>query len=257
MRCWKIALLASVLCLTVLSFTHGETVDRIVAKVGDEIILESELAQQVATLEVQMQEVTPDSGKLSTLRRDVLEQMIENKILLAEAKKESLEVKRAELNDAVDRAIGEARSRFSSPEDFEKRLKEEGLDETKLRKQYEDELRDRLLVQKLIDKNIKPKVEVSPKEVEEFYKTHRDSIPGEPERVDIAHILVTVKPGEEEIMNATKKLAQAQAELKKGVKFAIVAKKYSEDPGRAPMAETWVSSTRARWCQSLSRQRLP
>jgi peptidyl-prolyl cis-trans isomerase SurA len=210
---------------------QGQTQDRIVAKVGDGIILESELDEQMALLEMQIQTLAPDSARLQAMRREVLEQMIENKVLLAEARRESLEVKGPELTTAVDRAMADVKSRFARPEEFEKQLRGEGLTEEALRKKYEDDLRERLLVQKLIDKNVRPKVEVSPKEIQEFYKTHRDSIPGEPEQVELSHILVTVKPGEEEVQRATRKLAQALGELKKKASFSAVAEKYSEDPG--------------------------
>lgn len=226
----EIFLLVTLFCFLIAISFGEELLDRIVAKVGNEIILESELNEQVGMYLAQTG-ATLDSTQLKELKNRILEQMIDNKILLAETKRDSIEVKKSELNEALGRAIEEIKARFPTEEEFQKRLVEEGKTEEGLKRGLEGEVKDRLLIQKLLDKRIRPKVEVSPKEVEEFYKTHKDSLPTEPEKVRIAHILVTVKPGEEEVIKAHKKMEEVLTKLKAGAKFSTLAEKYSEDQG--------------------------
>jgi len=228
-RIWGFLLFFLLDSLTAIN-SRGELLDQIVAKVGREIILESEINEQVEMYLAQTG-TTLDSTGLRELKKEILERMIDNKILLAEAKQDSIEVKKSELSEASEKTMEEIKARFPSVEEFQKRLEDEGTTEEGLKKKLEGEVKDRLLIQKLIDKRIRPKVDVSPKEVEEFYKTYKDSLPTEPEKVRIAHILVTVKPGEEEVRKAYQKMEKVLAKLKAGEKFSALAEKYSEDPG--------------------------
>jgi peptidyl-prolyl cis-trans isomerase SurA len=74
---------------------------------------------------------------------------------------------------------------------------------------------------------------VSNREVEAFYETYKDSLPVQPERVHISHILIRPKVGGEDqdalLDKANKILAEAQA----GADFAQLARTHSQDPGSA------------------------
>ncbi|MEW6685185.1 MAG: peptidylprolyl isomerase [Candidatus Edwardsbacteria bacterium] len=205
----------------------SEIIEGIVAKVGQEIILKSELEREVGLYQLQMGQQIKDTIQL---KKDVLEQMIEAKILLQEAKKDTtIQVKSEEIEKALNEAISDMKAKFPSEEDFQRELVKEGTTVEALKAKYREETRERLLVTRFLEKKIKPEVSIDPKEVEDFYKQNKDSLPTQPERVELAHILVAVKPGQEVVARALQKTQEVYAKLKAGGDFALLAKKYSAD----------------------------
>ncbi|MDQ7031833.1 MAG: SurA N-terminal domain-containing protein [Desulfonauticus sp.] len=84
---------------------------------------------------------------------------------------------------------------------------------------------------------------VSPKEIEEYYTSHKNNF-FQPERVKARHILIRLPQNatQEEVQKAEKIIAKIQKELKKGVKFSELAKKYSEGPSKLNGGELgWFS----------------
>lgn len=71
------------------------------------------------------------------------------------------------------------------------------------------------------------------KDVDSFYATYKDSLPFEPERVHLAHILIAVKPGEAPVKKALAKIKLVEQRLKAKASFARLAERYSEDPETA------------------------
>jgi len=80
---------------------HAEVVDRIVAEVNDEVITMSELDQMAKMLQPQAG-LNPKSKEAQTLKRQMLEALIDRKLAKAEAKKRGLEISEKDLNQAVE-----------------------------------------------------------------------------------------------------------------------------------------------------------
>jgi len=216
------------------SWAVRETVDRIVAVVGDDVILESELTREVYLYYIQFGVEIEDEAQLEDLRSSVLERMIESRILLAEAKRDTIEPSETEVEEALNQAIKEISGRFPSEEAFEEEVLQQGLTVDDLRARYREDIRERLLVDGLVERRLRPGVFVSSREVEEFYQSHIDSIPLVPAKVTLSHIMIAVVPGEE-MEKAAKERAEAiLALVKEGQDFAMLARRFSEDPGSAP-----------------------
>jgi peptidyl-prolyl cis-trans isomerase SurA len=216
------------------SWAVRETVDRIVAVVGDDVILESELTREVYLYYIQFGVEIEDEAQLEELRSSVLERMIESRILLAEAKRDTIEPSETEVEEALNQAIKEISGRFPSEEAFEEEVLQQGLTVDDLRARYREDIRERLLVDGLVERRLRPGVFVSSREVEEFYQSHIDSIPLVPAKVTLSHIMIAVVPGEE-MEKAAKERAEAiLALVKEGQDFAMLARRFSEDPGSAP-----------------------
>lgn len=212
----------------------AELVDGIAAKVGKEVILQSEVEEAVRTVladagAAQM----PGGDTLAQLRKQVLSQMIDKKVLLQKARLDSIEVDQGDVNGELETLIKNFRSRFPSDEEFQKELARQHLTLDRIKDIYRDKIREDLLVQKLVDREIRPKVTVTAKDAEEFYKAYKDSLPFEPERVHLAHILIAVNPGEESVKKAVARIKLVEQRLKARVSFAKLAQRYSEDPESA------------------------
>ena len=154
-----------VLCSMFYSLLCGaKVVERIVAQVNNEVIFQSEL-EDYARL-VRAQTGLEEQG--SEVKKKVLEQLIEEKILLQEAEKERVEVS----EDEVKTALQNLRDKFPTKEEFSKELIKQGLTVVEL----QDNLRKQLKILKLIEKNVKRKVQITNKEVKEYYLQQKNGI---------------------------------------------------------------------------------
>ncbi len=209
---------------------YAEVVDRIVAVVDKQIILQSELDAQLQLYAMQSKIDLSRPGLKDTLRSQMLDKMIEDKVLLVQAERDtSVSVTNKEVEDALSAQIDKIKSQFATEDAFLQQLRAEGLTLKELRTQYKDEVRNQLLKEKFIQQELE-KVHVSSGEVMEFYQTTRDSLPQKPAGVRLAHILISTLPGK-----ATRDSLYQYAELirKKalaGEDFATLAKTYSQDP---------------------------
>lgn len=207
----------------------AETLDAIIGRVDDQPILKSDVDRQVQLYRMQ---VPQDPTPIDSLRKIALEQKIENVIMLAEAKKESIFVNDSEIDEILNQRIAEMRSQFATEEQFDAQLKTEGTSIAQLKTKHREDVKNMLVVQRLIDRNLRSRVTPpTTKELEAFFASHKDSIPGEPEKVDISHIIIAPKPGQKAITEAQNKIRLVQEQLRLKKSFGELAKKYSQDPG--------------------------
>lgn len=207
-----------------------EVLDRIVAVVGNQIILESELKAQLALYTTQFGVDLKDEAKRKELEKELLEQMINDNLLLIQAQKDTtIDVTPKEVETAVEEQLKKVKSQFSSEEAFQDQLKTEGLTENELKKKYKEQIKKQMLIDRLTSKKLS-KVSVSTKEVKDFYQAYADSIPDQPESIKLSHILLEIKPNQS-TLDSLKKKAETVLDLaKRGEDFANLAEKYSDDP---------------------------
>lgn len=209
------------------TYAQRETVDRIVAVVGDKVILASELANQMQLAALQSGRRPKTEKEMVQLQKDVLEGMIQDQLFLIEAKKDtSITVRPEEVDQALDEHVAKISGNFESEDAFLQALADEGLTLRDLKKKYREDVENQLLKQRLIQQKLY-EVSISKHEVEEFYNKHKDSIPAQPEGVKLAHILITVKPSQA-VEDSVQALA---ADLRKqaidGADFATLSSRYS------------------------------
>jgi len=212
-----------------LSFSQ-EILDRMIAVVGDKIILESELDFQLQLYTAQMGKRWTNQKEQDKLKKELLNQMINDKLILIQAEKDTLlKVTSKEINEALERHLNEIKSQFPSEQAFQHELEAEGLTEKELRKRYKEQAKNELLMNKLISSKL-AKVGVSSHEVKEFFRLYQDSLPQQPESANLSHILLLIKATQSTLDSLRAKsefiLAQAQA----GADFSDLAKRYSDDP---------------------------
>ena len=213
-------ILTTVGILWVVPVFSAEVVERILAVVNDEIITEQDLEIVMAPVVAQYR--TSYAGgeyeeKASQARQEFLNKIIDDKLILSEAKRKQVIVKDTE----VDEMMSEVRNKFPTREAFLKAIEDQGLTEKKLWNRFHDQL----MTQKLVNYEVKSKVSVSPGEVNEYYKAHsQEFIQGD--QVRLQHILIRVSThSEEEAKSLVESLA---SQIKQGKPFEELAKSYSE-----------------------------
>jgi peptidyl-prolyl cis-trans isomerase SurA len=206
--------------------SRGQTLDRIVGVVDNDLILESELNASVQFY-ILNNKVDPNTPGL---RAQVLQTLINEKLIVAKAIEDSITVTDEEVQQQLEQAIQARVQQFGS----EARLEEMyGMPITRIKREFRDEMRKNLLAQKLQQERF-GSATIGRFEVEEFYRTFRDSLPHVPEELELSDIAVGPKFNERE-KAATRALLQSLLDsLKQGTDFADLARRHSQDPGSAP-----------------------
>ncbi len=226
-RFTRILLVLSGLLIGAQAHAQRETVDRIIAVVGNEVILASELAGQLQIVALQTGHRPQTEEEVIKLRDEVLDQMVSDQLFLQEARKDtSITVRPEEIDQALEEQVQRVSSRFGSAEEFSAALAKEGLTIRDLKKRYRPDIENQMLKQRLIQKRLYS-VSVSKHEVEEFFAKFKDSIPSQPEAVKLAHILLKVEPSQR-VEDSVKALAtQLRQRIINGADFATISSQYS------------------------------
>ncbi len=228
-----------------------EVVDKTLAIVNGEPLMSSEFNKILEPMIAQYRAMTPvaeqSDAQLNLLKNQILEQRIEQMVLTQEAKKQKIKVVKREL----DEALNQVKKRFPNEETFQAELKKEGLTQV----QFEKRIEEQLMVQKLVEKEMKNNVkQPSETDVRKFYDNIRAKMKGEnlglpkeeEETVDaVAKLLKRMSSEQVRLCqiyikcdkNATPqerkaaegRVASVKKELASGASFAETSEKYSED----------------------------
>ncbi|MEM9720135.1 MAG: peptidylprolyl isomerase, partial [Bacteroidota bacterium] len=218
------------LCVAILGtnlFLSGQVLDRIVAVVGDKIILGSDVEDTYNYYIINGQK---DDG---TLKCSVLENLILDKLMLNKAELDSIEVSESQVDAEVDRRVEYTlQSMDGSTEEFERIYEKPVL---QFKEDIHDEVREQLLInrQKGV---IFEEAKITPREVKQFFASiPKDSLGLLPAEVQLNHIVVNVPWSEDSKDKARKELVDLRKRIADGgEKFADLARRYSEDPGSRP-----------------------
>jgi len=223
----SLALLLSCLFLPSEAQAERDIVDKIVAVVGEQVILASEVASQMQIMAMQTGNQPKTDEEAKEFRDQVIDQMINDRLFLVAAQNDTaISVRPEDVDRALDERITQVSENFGSHQAFLDALQREGMTLRDLRKRFRLEVENQLLKQRLIQTKLYS-VSVSKKEVEEFYEKFSDSIPAQPEAVRLAHILLSVKPSER-VEDSVKAFAeQLRDSIMAGADFGDISMKYS------------------------------
>jgi peptidyl-prolyl cis-trans isomerase SurA len=218
-----------ILCVSVWILCHlwcqeawAVTANRIVAIVNGDIVTEAELTSRLNML-LEDGPPLPDEGSHEQLRRQVLVRLIEQRLMLQEAKRLGLTVSAEELNEQLETV----RRRFASEEEFRQSLNDSGL----MKEQLKQQLRDQLLVRKAIETQVRSRIVVSPQEVAQ-QTTNQPQLADQSARAEVSHILVRVTEERSEAQ-ALALMQEIDRQLRQGKTFEELAARYSEDSNAA------------------------
>ena len=235
---------ASLLVLGVVCLTFGSAraqssgsaqtvLDEIVAVVGDQPILRSEVEEQFFVLAQQFGIDPADTSRANELRRDIVQRLIDEQILVLEAEAQGIEVTDEEVEEIVDQAIDENVAKLGGQEAFDQELQREGLTLDGLRAQFTEEARQQQLSQRFIQRDIRPKIEMNAEKVRTFYEENKQELPNRPREVLLQDLFILVRPDSVVAQRAYERAQSIRAEIEGGLSFAEAAKKHSDEPNSA------------------------
>jgi len=211
--------------------SEPQLVDRIVAIVDEEAILQSDLDREVELYRMEKEYSGETiSADTETVRREMLERLIESKLIIAAARQADMQVDDEAVEQSVDQKIEQFVEHFGSMEALVRELNRSGMTLADYRARMGSQLRDQQYLRLVVGKFIRPQVEVLENEVREYYLANLDQMPAEPDSLTIANILIPVQPSVEVRQAVQAEVKNIQTALAEGRAFADVAREFSKGP---------------------------
>ena len=208
--------------------TVSQKIDGVAAVVGDRVVLMSDVNQSLA-MAVFQQKLDPrkDGLKIQSLKNDIINTIVNRKVVLIMAELDSVEVDDKEVDRTLQQQVDNIIQQAGSEEAAEAAL---GQPLRVFKREYWYDVKDMLITQKY-QRTLMSKVGVNRGDVESFFNSYKDSIPIFPTTAKIRHLLIDVEPGGEQIKKTTDLLKEIRMKiLNKENTFAEMALKYSQDP---------------------------
>ncbi|MFH0920068.1 MAG: peptidylprolyl isomerase [Fibrobacterota bacterium] len=220
--------------LAVCAFLFAVPLDRIVAVIDDNIILESELNELTFFSYQNSGKAVPvGSPEFNAARLEVLRSMIDDKLLLKEAEAESIAVSMEEVVRQREAQIDGYVQKLGSRDALEAELKKSyGMTLSKLKKNLDDQIREQMLKMRLAEA-LRQKRPPTRDEIEQFYTQYRDSLPTEKSSLRVSHIERRIQPSPEVEAAAKARIEAIEKEILSGKPFDALARDVSDDPASA------------------------
>lgn len=194
-------------------------VDYIAAVVNSEPITDSEIRARIARVMQQINQQGTAAPPQAELRKQVLERLISEKAQLQEAKEEGIKIEEGAITQAEENVARQNRLTLNELRD---RLRQEGLSESQLR----GDLRDQLLMTRLRERAVEPRVKISDWDIDNFLKDQQRQAAVGPLELNLAQILVVVpeSASAEEVARLETKAKQLFEQVKAGANLEVLSK---------------------------------
>ncbi len=203
---------------------EGVIIDKIIAKVDDYIILKSELERSY------LDYLSQGQVRGTNAKCQILQQLVVNKMLMAQSEIDSIFVLDIEVNNNLDRRMAYMAQQFGGEAEIEKAY---GKSIDQIRSEIFDNIKEQLTIQRM-QSELTSDMKVTPSEVKKFFKNiPQDSLPYFSTEVSIAQIVKKADPGKSQKDKVFNLLSDIKSRIENGESFADLARQYSQDPGSA------------------------
>jgi len=220
-----ILLVAVSLTINVSAQSQKVVADKIIAQVGDKIILQSDIVNAIADYKRQGQEAQlPPNPECAFLEGQLVQ-----KVLVLQAERDSLPLKDDELEGLLDNQIRYFINLYGSKEALEEIA---GKTIYQLKEDFRQPFKERKLAEDMRNK-ILQNVKITPTEVKEYYEQiPKDSLPFYESELEMSQLVIMPKPNKDVEDYIAQQLLDMKKQVESGAKkFDALAKLYSQDPG--------------------------
>jgi peptidyl-prolyl cis-trans isomerase SurA len=201
-------------------------IDRIVARVNDDVITLSELQEEGLPLFERLRENYTGKeleSQVQRAEREFLDQLIMKRLQLQYASQIGITASENEINSALKDVL--TRNNLTQ-EQLTELLTREAL----TLQDYKDRLREQIVLARLMNQAVRSRVSVDASEVETYYRAHQDEF-NQPAQARVRHIFFRVEPGggRPQVEAVHGRATRVLQEARNGGDFADLARRYSED----------------------------
>lgn len=205
----------------------SRTADYILAVVNQELVTAGEVQQRVERVAADAHRNGQQLPSDDQLRREVLQQLIDERVLVTHARDTGTRVDETELDRAIGNIAAQNQLTLAQLRD---RLRSEGVDFQRFR----NNIRDQIMVERVREREVQSRIQISDADIDTYLR--RDRGPdGQSVQYNIAQILVTVPENASEEVVAQRRavIDAAQKRVQGGESFEAVARDVSQDSNRA------------------------
>lgn len=208
----------------------AQTVDYIVAVVNQELVTAAEVQQRIARVRAEAQQTRTQLPAPAALRQQVVDLLIDERVLVTNARESGVKIEETELDRAV---VNVAQQNQLTVAQLRERLRKEGVDYGKFR----STIKDQILVERVREREVAGRIRVSDAEIDRLLEERRSG--GANAQFNIAQILVPVPENATQVVLAERHdlATAALRRVRGGEDFAVVAREVSQDSNRATGGE--------------------
>lgn len=221
---YKSFLVIFTLFFNTLLFAQGTVIDEVVAVVGDDAILRSEIEAEFLRLQAEGYDYEGD------LKCSILERLLLHKLLINQAKVDSIEVNESAIISEVDMTINHYIQQIGSKEKLEEYFNKPL---NNIKEDLRKVKREQNLTQSM-RREISNEVAVTPAQVRYYYRNmDQKDLPVLPGQIEVEQIVIEPEIEQKEIERVKEQLRSYQQRVKEGSDFSMLAILYSQDKGSA------------------------
>ncbi|MFH1847436.1 MAG: peptidylprolyl isomerase [Candidatus Omnitrophota bacterium] len=221
-------ILAFILVLCCLGFfnagVYADVFDKVIAVVNEEVVTQRDFDKMFLPLKQDYMNRFKGGEleqRLEAARGGLLEQLVNAKLTVSLAKKEKIEVDEEELQGRIDKI----KTYYKSEEEFLGVLDEKGTTLT----EFNQEIRDQMLAQKLVEQEVASKIIISPAEIKDLYEKNKKNFVS-PVKSKVRNLMLRKKKNAEENEVIKSNMEELLSKVEDGEDFGELAEKYSEGP---------------------------
>ncbi|HET7321959.1 MAG TPA: peptidylprolyl isomerase [Longimicrobiaceae bacterium] len=211
----------------------AELVDRVVAVVGDTVILSSDVQGALIQYAQSGRPIPSDPIAREALAKQILEQSINNVVLVEAARAAGMTLDEDQVKQEVEARIKNIESKYPSPAAFDQALAANGRTRAEYMLYVEGIVRDEMLGRKLIGEKMRDRARpvISEDQLREAFEQHKGELGERPATVSLQQVIIEPQPTDSATAKALATAQEVLKELANGGDFAVLAKRFSDDPG--------------------------
>jgi peptidyl-prolyl cis-trans isomerase SurA len=200
----------------------ASAVDKMIAVVNSDIITQKDLDDFINFTYVQLSREYPEDQvqqKIASIKSDLLERLIEDRLILQEAKKQDARIDETRVKEK----LAEIRKRYNSEAEYQSSLATQGLVTADLEKR----IREQMLMYTIVETQVRAKISINPGEVTDFYYKNRKDFKV-PEQREFDSLEAEDEPTAQEVYT---KLAAGENLIDLSLKYPVKINKLSARGG--------------------------
>lgn len=214
-----------------------DLVDRVVAVVGDSVVLLSQIQTDLQAMALQGRPLPTDPAALQQLFEESVQEWVNRVLILQAAARDTLiQVDAQTVEESVQEEIDRRTQAFGGPAQMQAALSSEGLTLASYRDLLANQIRQEQIRQMFMRRRIQnaPPVVVSDAELRAAFEEARGQLQERPRLVTFAQVVLAPAPSDSADVLALRKAEAIYDSIQAGADFEEMAQRHSDDPGSAP-----------------------